>query len=284
MSTIAMPANSPRQLKDWIKNLARKNNLPPNAVLQNYMMERFLERIAVSRYKDNFVLKGGFLIAAIVGIDMRSTMDMDTTIIGIPVNELEVEKIIAEITKITVKDNVSFEMDSVQPIHASGEYNDFRIGLTATFFTMKVKLKLDITTGDVIIPREINYSYKLMFEDRDISIKAYNLQTILAEKIESILARNVTNTRLRDYYDVYILLNTRQSEIQTSDIQNAVRKKAQERGTVVYVENYMKYLDDIRESSDLLSLWISYTRKYSYASDISYDEIIGEIRRVLSGI
>ncbi|MDD3152960.1 MAG: nucleotidyl transferase AbiEii/AbiGii toxin family protein [Bacteroidales bacterium] len=159
-------------------------------------MERFLERIAVSRYRDNFILKGGFLIAAMVGIDMRSTMDIDTTLKGIPVNESEIKKIITEILNTSVNDNVYFEMDSVQPIHDSGEYNDFRIGLTAAFFTMKIKLKLDITTGDSIIPSEIDYSYKLMFENRDISIKAYNLQTILAEKIESILARNVTTDPL----------------------------------------------------------------------------------------
>ena len=284
MSMIKMPVSSPRQLKDRIKNLAKENNLPANAVLQNFMMERFLERIAVSRYRDNFILKGGFLIAAMVGIDMRSTMDIDTTLKGIPVNESEIKKIITEILNTSVNDNVYFEMDSVQPIHDSGEYNDFRIGLTATFFTMKIKLKLDITTGDSIIPSEIDYSYKLMFENRDISIKAYNLQTILAEKIESILARNVTNTRLRDYYDVYILLNTRYFEIQKSDIQTAVRQKSEERGTTIYVENYMKYLDDIRISSDLSSLWDSYAKKYPYSSGISFDAIIEKIGSVLSGI
>jgi predicted nucleotidyltransferase component of viral defense system len=219
-----------------------------------------------------------------VGIDLRSTMDMDTTIKGIPVNETEIKMIITEIINTSINDHVSFEIDSIQPIHDSGEYNDFRIGFAATFFTMKVKMKLDITTGDVIIPSEIDYSYRLMFEDRDISIKAYNLQTILAEKIESILARNVTNTRLRDYYDVYILLNTRHLEIQNSDIQTAVRQKAMERGTFIHVENYTKYLDDIRESSDLSSLWVTYAKKYPYARGISFDEIIGEIRSVLSGI
>ena len=283
MSKITTPT-SPRQLKDWIKNLAKENNLPANAVLQNFMMERFLERIAVSHYRNNFILKGGFLIAAMVGIDMRSTMDIDTTLKGIPVNESEIKKIITEILNTSVNDNVYFEMDSVQPIHDSGEYNDFRIGLTATFFTMKIKVKLDITTGDSIIPSEIDYSYKLMFENRDISIKAYNLQTILAEKIESILARNVTNTRLRDYYDVYILLSTRHFEMQKSDIQTAVRQKSEERGTTIYVENYMKYLDDIRISSDLSSLWDSYAKKYPYSSGISFDAIIEKIGSVLSGI
>lgn len=202
MADMKLPISSPRQLKDWIKNIARKNNLAANTVLQNYMMERFLERVAVSRYRDNFILKGGFLIAAMVGIDARSTMVMDTTIKGLPVGEPEIRKIITDILSIPINDNVTFEMTSINPIHDEGGYEDFRVGIVATFFTMKVNMKLDITTGDVIIPREVDYYFKLMFEDRNIMVKAYNLNTILAEKIESNLARNVSNTRARDYYDV----------------------------------------------------------------------------------
>lgn len=177
--------------------MAKKNNLAANTVLQNYMMERFLERVAASRYRDNFILKGGFLIAAMVGIDARSTMDMDTTIKELPVNGTEIRNIITEILNAQINDNVVFEMASINPIHDVGEYENFRVGIVATFFTMKINMKLDITTGDVIIPREVDYSFKLMFEDRSIMIKAYNLNTILAEKIESILVRNISNTRAR---------------------------------------------------------------------------------------
>jgi hypothetical protein len=154
------PIDNPRRLKDWINNVAKKNNIAAGTVLQNYMMERFLERVSLSAYRDNFILKGGFLIAAMVGIDMRSTMDMDTTVKGVPVGEAEILKIVSEILATPVNDNVSFEIKSIKPIHAVGDYEDFRLGILATFFTIRVDLKLDITTGDVIIPREEEYSFK----------------------------------------------------------------------------------------------------------------------------
>jgi predicted nucleotidyltransferase component of viral defense system len=237
------------------------------------MMERLLERISISRYKDNFILKGGFLIAAMVGIDIRSTMDMDTTIKGIPVNRESIEKILNEIMSIELDDNVTFRLKAVKSIHDVSDYDDFRVSVEAQFFTIKANMKIDITTGDVIIPREVEYSFKLMFEDRNISIKAYNLNTILAEKIESILARNVANTWARDYYDVYTLLTLRRNDIDLDSLRNAIRKKAEERNTLVYVENCEKYLRDIEESGDLNTIWESYAQKFPYAEDIQFNEI-----------
>jgi len=154
------PISSSRWLKDWINNVAKKNNIDSNTILQKYMMERFLERITLSKYRDNFILKGGFLIGAMIGIDMRSTMDMDTTIRGIPISRGDIEVIINEIDNISVGDNVTFTLKSIKPIHEEGGYEDFRVGILAEFFTIKVNLKLDITTGDTIIPKEIEYSFK----------------------------------------------------------------------------------------------------------------------------
>lgn len=276
-----MKISSPRQLKDWINNVAKENNLIANTVLQNFMMERLLERISISKYKDNFILKGGFLIAAMVGIDMRSTMDMDTTIKGIPVNREAIERILNEILSIGLDDNVTFKLKDLKEIHDVSDYDDFRVSVEAQFFTIKVNMKIDITTGDVIIPREVEYSFKLMFEERNISIKAYNLNTILAEKIESILARNVANTRARDYYDVYILLKFRINDIDLESLKNAIRKKAEERNTLVYLENYEKYLKDIEESEDLDTIWESYTKKFPYAYDIQFVEITKILREIL---
>ena len=275
------PIHSPRQLKDWINNMAKKNNLVANTVLQNFMMERLLERISVSQYCDNFILKGGFLIAAMVGIDMRSTMDMDTTIKGIPVNSDEIQKILNEIISIDLEDNVAFNFKSIKSIHDITEYEDFRVSIEANFFTMRVNMKIDITTGDVIIPREVEYSFKLMFEDRNIAVKAYNLNTILAEKIESILARNVSNTRARDFYDVYILLTLRKCDVNTLELKESIWKKAEERNSTVYVENYKKYLNDISGSKDLFNIWNAYRKKYSYAEDIEFIAIIDILRNVL---
>jgi len=265
-----MKIGSPRQLKDWINNVAKENNLIANTVLQNFMMERLLERISISKYKDNFILKGGFLIAAMVGIDMRSTMDMDTTIKGISVNRETIEEILNEILSIELDDNVIFRLKAIKDIHDVSDYDDFS----------RVNMKIDITTGDVIIPREVEYSFKLMFEERDIIIKAYNLNTILAEKIESILARNIANTRARDYYDVYILLTLRRNDIDLESLRNTIRKKAEDRNTLVYVESWDKYLNDIEESEDLSTIWESYVQKFPYAKGIQLNEITSIIREI----
>ena len=276
-----MKISSPRQLKDWINNVAKENNLIANTLLQNFMMERLLERISISKYKDNFILKGGFLIAAMVGIDMRSTMDMDTTIKGIPANKEALEEILNEILSIELDDNVVFKLKAIKNIHDVSDYDDFRVSIEAQFFTIRVNMKIDITTGDVIIPREVEYSFKLMFEEREISIKAYNLNTILAEKIESILARNVANTRARDYYDVYILLTLRRDDIDLESLRSAIRKKAEERNTLVYLENNEKYLKDIEESKDLSIIWDSYVQKFPYAEGIQFNEITNILRWIL---
>lgn len=276
-----MTINSPKQLKDWINNMAKKNNLVANTVLQNYMMERFLERVSVSQYKDNFILKGGFLIADMVGIDMRSTLDMDTTIKGIPIDRDSIEKILDEILAIDVKDNVTFTIKRIKNIHDVSDYDDFRISMQAQFFTMRVDMQIDITTGDVIIPREVIYSFKLMFEDRYIEVKAYNVNTILAEKIETVLARNVSNTRARDFYDIYILLTTRSADINKDELRQAIIKKSEERNSTVYIENYQKYLTDVIESQDVQKIWDSYKNKYPYAKDILFTDIIKCIEEVL---
>lgn len=279
-----MKFNSSRQLKDWINNMAKKNNLIANTILQNFMMERLLERISVSEYKNNFILKGGFLIAAIVGIDMRSTMDMDTTVKGVPVNQETVEEMLNKILSVNLDDNVIFKLKNIKSIHDVSDYDDFRVSIEAQLFTMRVNMKIDITTGDMIIPEEVEYSFKLMFEDRDISIKAYNLDTILAEKIESILARNIANTRARDYYDVYILLTLRRNDIDMESLRRAIRKKAEERNTLIYVDNSSKYVTDIEESEDLNAIWEAYTKKYPYAKDIGFLEITKIIREIIESV
>ncbi len=275
-----MKIGSPRQLKDWINNLAKENNLIASTVLQNYMMERFLERVSVSKYKDNFILKGGFLISAMVGINMRSTLDINTTIKGLPVNREVIEQILNEILSLDLDDNVTFKLKNIKNIHDVSDYDDLRVSIEARFFTIRVIIKVDITTGDVIIPREVEYLFKLMFEEREILIKAYNLNTILAEKIESILARNVANTRARDYYDVYMLLTLRKNDIDLESLRNAVRTKAEERNTLKYMENNEKYLRDIEESKELSGIWESYTQKYPYAEGIQFAEITSILKEI----
>ena len=261
-------------MKDWIKNKSKQTGAPANVLLQTYMMERLLERVSISSYRDNLILKGGFLIAAMVGIDRRATMDMDATVKGLPVSREGVGEILNEIISLDADDGVAFEIQDIKNIHDISEYDDFRVSLRAVFYTVRVSMKIDVTTGDAIIPREIEYPYRLMFEDRVIPVMAYNLYTILAEKIETIISRNVTNTRGRDFYDVYILLSMNKDVISREELLHALRIKAQERGSVAAVENYAKHLRDIADSPEIAKIWAGYVRSYPYAKGIALPDIL----------
>jgi len=241
------------------------------------MMERFLERVSMSQYRNNMVLKGGFLISSMIGIDKRSTKDIDTTMIGLSVTRDEIEKIIKEITSIELDDNVSFNIKSIENIHEDGDYDDFRILFTATFMTIREFIQLDITVGDAIIPREIEYKYKLMFEGREIPIMAYNLYTILAEKIETILSRNVANSRGRDFYDVFILISLNRDKLLRNNLLHAIRTKAIERNSLLFIEDYQKHLTNILNSPEIEKIWTVYVENYSYAEGISLADSLSEI-------
>jgi predicted nucleotidyltransferase component of viral defense system len=275
-----MRFTSASQLKDWIKNESKRCDVLPNTLLQSYMMERFLERISLSPYRENLILKGGFLIAAMVGVGKRTTMDMDTTIKGLPVNRQEIERILREIISIDIGDHATFEIKTIKPIHDVSEYDDFRVGLQAVIYTVRVDMKIDITTGSVIIPHEIEYPYRLMFEERTISVMAYNLHTILAEKIETILSRNVSNTRGRDFYDVYILLSMNRDTISRDDLLHALREKARERESLAAIDNHDTFIKDLSESPDIAAIWDNYAKRYPYAKGITLQEILSLLRWV----
>ena len=279
-----MIINSPRQLKDWLRNKEKKDGIPANTLINYYMMERLLERIAASRYREMFIIKGGFLIASMIGVDLRSTMDLDTTVKGVVISEQTVRDMMTEIMAIELDDHVIFQLAEIKNIHDEGQYDDFRLTVKAQFFTVRVMLKIDLTTGDLIIPREIEYSFKLMFEDRSISVRAYNLLTILSEKIESVLARNISNTRARDYYDIYTLLKIKKSEIYLPDLLEALQKKTKERETEIYLERYPVYLKQIQESPDLRQIWLAYQKQYAYATGITFSDIITKIWETLDAI
>jgi len=268
---------SATQLKDWIKNKSKQTGAPANVLLQTYMMERLLERISVSSYRDNLILKGGFLIAAMVGIDRRTTMDLDATVKNLTINRKGISSIISEIISLDIGDGTIFEIQDITNIRDIGEYDDYRISLRAFFYTIKVNMKVDVTTGDIIIPREIEYSYKLMFEDRTIPVMAYNLYTILAEKIETILSRNVTNSRGRDFYDAYILLSMNRNTLSRNDVLHALQTKSEERGSISAIENYAKHLDDIAKSPEIAKIWAGYTYNYQYAKGIAMPDILALI-------
>ncbi|MBI9013201.1 MAG: nucleotidyl transferase AbiEii/AbiGii toxin family protein [Clostridiales bacterium] len=276
-----MKFTSPKQLKDWIKNKVANEGIPSNTIIQTYMMERFLERISESTYSDNFIIKGGFLIASILGLNSRSTMDIDTTITGLPIDKESIERILYEIVNVEVDDNVSFKIVDIKSIHDVSDYDDFRVNLEGAFFTIRQNIKIDITTGDLIIPEEIDFSYKLMFDEKEILVKAYNLETILAEKIETIISRNVLNTRARDYYDIYILAKTKWHLINDELLVDAIVKKFEERDSTVYLKDIARIYEEISRSTDLKSAWNNYQKKYEYAKGIDYFDVLTEVLKIL---
>lgn len=276
-----MKFTSPKQLKDWIKNKVASEGIPSNTIIQTYMMERFLERISKSIYSDNFVIKGDFLIASILGLNLRSTMDIDTTITGMPIDKESIEQVLKEIANVDIDDNVSFKIVNIKPIHDVSEYDDFRVNLEANFFTIRQNIKIDITTGDLIIPEEIDFQYKLLFDDKKIKIKAYNIETIISEKIETIISRNVLNTRARDYYDIYVLTKTKWHLIDVEVLVDAIVKKFEERDSMIYLKDIARIYEEISRSADLNSAWNNYQKKYEYAKNIEYFDVLTEVLKIV---
>ena len=260
------------QLKAIIKNIAKEKHIPAQLVMQNFMLERLLERISISKYQRNFILKGGFLIAAMVGIDTRATMDMDATIKGLPVNEQTVRKMFEEICKIEFADDVTFSFQNIGKIREGDEYTGYRISLSANYPPMAVPLKLDITTGDKITPKEIEYQFKLLLEDRNISVLAYNLETIMAEKLETVITRGDQNTRPRDYYDIYILTKLQYSNIEPDSLKAAFKATADKRGSAVVVKDYRKIMNTVRNSEVMQRQWKNYQKDFEYATNIVFEE------------
>lgn len=269
------------QLKAIIKNIAQEKHVSAQLVMQNFMLERLLERISVSKYHWNFILKGGFLIAAMVGLDTRATMDMDATIKGFPVNEQTVRKMFEEICKIELHDNVAFCFRSIGEIREGDEYTGYRVSLSANYPPMAVPLKLDITTGDKITPKEIEYHFKLLLEDRSISVLAYNLETIMAEKLETILSRGDQNTRPRDYYDIYILTKLQYSNIELNSLKEAMIATADKRGSKAVVRDYCKIMDTVRNSAIMQKQWNNYQKDFEYATDIAFVDVCDTVVKLM---
>lgn len=270
------------QLKALVKNIAKSKNISAQLVLQNYMMERFIERISLSNYRENIIVKGGLLISSIVGLESRTTMDIDMTVKGKTVDEMSILSIIRKISNIKINDGVLFEVVNINEIREIDEYLGYRISLIANMPPMKIPLKLDITTGDKIIPKEVNYSYPLMFENRSVSITAYNLETILSEKIETIISRGNLNTRMRDFYDVYILLKLQEDNINYEVLRIALSQTAKKRGSINVIKNYKEIVEAIQVSSTMIDRWKNYQISSTYAQNIEFFEICKILDKVMS--
>lgn len=269
------------QLKVVIKNISKDKHISAQLVMQNFMLERLLERISVSKYRQNFILKGGFLIAAMVGLDTRATMDMDATIKGWPVNEESIKNMFFDICKIDLQDDVTFEFKKIGEIREGDDYTGYRVSLSANYPPMAVPLKLDITTGDKITPREIEYRFKLLLEDREIPVLAYNLETVMAEKLETVVSRGDQNTRPRDYYDIYILAKMQYKNIETEYLRAALDATSKKRGSSEILKEYKNIIDIVRNSDVMIKQWRTYQRDFEYATDISFDEVCDAVVRMM---
>ena len=260
--------------------MAKKKNINPQILMRNYMMERLLERIASSPYKENFVLKGGLLISSLIGVESRSTVDMDTTIKQKAVKIDSIKKIFEDIISIDMDDGVMFVVKKIEEIREEADYSGFRVSIDAKFENANIPIKVDITTGDVITSKEVIYTYSLLLEERSIEILSYNIETVLAEKFETIIKRGTANTRMRDFYDVYILYHLQIEKIDLSVLKEALIGTAKSRGTFKVIQNGDEIIEEVLNSEVMSNNWKKYRNKYSYASDLSWTQIGDSVKAI----
>lgn len=265
---------SSESLKGKIRNIAISKNLRSQEVLQMFFFERFLERLSVSEYKYNFIIKGGLLISSMIGIDNRTTMDMDTTIKGVALKEDIIRNAISKIINTEVDDGIEFEITGISHIREEDEYENFRVNLIAEFGKIKNDMKIDITTGDAITPKEMEYLYPCMFQNESIRVLAYPLETILAEKYESIIKRNIATTRMRDFYDLYNLYNLRKEEIDFDILKQAIISTSNRRESLSLIKEAMEIIEDIKEDYYLKELWKVYLADNLYVGDLDFLETV----------
>ena len=260
-------------LKARIRNIAKQKNIPAQVILQNYMFERLLVRMARSEYREKFVLKGGMLVSAIVGLDNRATMDLDTTLKNLPMNPETIQSALEQIIAVPCDDDVTFTIGSITPIRDDDVYGGYRVMLDARYDTILAPLSIDVSTGDAITPHAVQFSFSEIFDaDKSFSLWAYNIETVLAEKLETILRRTVFNTRPRDYYDVYILSKTQPYDSRL--LREAVQATAEHRGTTDQIADVQGILKDISESKAIQAMWNQYRKQFAYAKDITFEMVM----------
>ena len=271
---------TPEQLKGTIRSMAAKKNLRAQEVLQMFLFERILERMANSRFKDNFILKGGLLISSMIGITERTTMDMDTTVRGIQMEEDEIVSAVKEIVAIDVEDGIVFEYKGIEPIREEDAYNNFRVHLQAKYGKIDSPMKIDVTTGDAITPAAIQYDFPMLFEEKSIPVMAYTLETVLAEKYETIIRRNVGSTRARDYYDLHTLYRSRKSSVRPEILKAAVLHTAMKRDSVQDMQDWKEILKDIREEPAMYLLWDNYVAENKYIRELEFHIVLDTVEEV----
>ena len=272
--------SSAMSLKAKIRNIAKEKNIPAQVIMQNYMFERLLVRLSFSQYKEKFVLKGGMLVAAIVGLDNRATMDMDTTLRNMPLTPETIRNTLEAVCSIDLDDGVAFDIETIMSIRDDDVYGGYRVMLNARFDTLLTPLSIDVSTGDVITPSAVQYKFSEIFDgDKVYELWAYNIETVLAEKVETILRRGTFNTRPRDFYDTYILSTTQKYD--KGIFAEALKSTANHRSTAHKIADVLSILHNIEESTELQAMWEKYRKQFAYAKDIEYSQIITELKMLL---
>ena len=269
-----------QSLKDRANNFAKENNLTVQQVLQNYMFERFLERLSFSEYKEKLIIKGGLLLASIIGIKLRNTMDIDADVIGINFTQEEIENLIINIININLNDSTQMKLAKVEEIKEESEYGGYRVKLIGKLENLKIPFHIDISTGDIITPKAIEYKYKKLLEDDYIEIYTYNQETVIAEKLQTILSRKIANSRMKDYYDLYFFVNFKWQEIDKKILKQAIKATFKQRNCMEDLENREKIINSIEKDKTLIQSWKDYQVKHSYAKSIKYDDVIKDIKSI----
>ena len=268
------------QIKGAIRNISKKTGVNPNSLLQMCLFEGILEKLSKSKYSENFILKGGLLISSLIGVDMRSTMDMDTTVRGIPLNEDSISNILNEILAIEIDADIEYKLIKLSPIRQEDVYEDFCASISCVFGKINATLNIDITTGDVITPREMNYSYSKILEEGTIPIMTYTIETILAEKFETISSRNITTTRARDFYDLYMIYSIYKDKINKDTLRKAIERTSKYRGSLEMALQYKEIVELFKESEAPKELWGKYVQNNLYAKDVDFLDTISVYKEI----
>ena len=268
------------QIKGAIRNISKKTGVNPNSLLQMCLFEGILEKLSKSKYSENFILKGGLLISSLIGVDMRSTMDMDTTVRGIPLNQESISNILNEILAIEIDADIEYKLIKLSPIRQEDVYEDFCASISCVFGKINATLNIDITTGDVITPREMNYSYSKIIEEGTIPIMTYTIETILAEKFETISSRNITTTRARDFYDLYMIYSIYKDKINKDTLRKAIERTSKYRGSLEMALQYKEIVELFKESEAPKELWGKYVQNNLYAKDVDFLDTISVYKEI----
>jgi predicted nucleotidyltransferase component of viral defense system len=268
-----------RQIKDLLKNIAKEKNINSQILLKNYMIHRLLKRIYLSKFNKIFIIKGGVLITGIIGVQSRTTIDLDTTIKSFNINENSLKLIFEKIFSINI-DDVKFNINYIEKTRFEDKYDGYRIAIIASLEQAKIPIKVDITTGDKITPHEIKFPFKLLLEDNIIKINAYNIETLISEKLETVISRSVVNTRMKDFYDIHMLLKTKNIIINYTLLKRALKETSKHRGSYNLLKDGKTIISDIFNDKDMKTHWTRYKNNYSYASDIEWKQIENSINNL----